>query len=380
MQFNKIPGQDKIKAKLLQSVKEQRVSHTQLFLGQEGTGKLAMAIAFAQYINCENPSANDSCGVCPSCIKYQKLAHPDLHFIYPVIKTKSNDNPKSEHFASEWRELLLEKNAFISLHDWHEKLKTETKQSIINTADCNSIIQKLSLKSYESEYRVVIMWQVERFYREAAPRLLKILEEPPYKTLFILIAENHDQLLSTIKSRTQLVKFLPYPAQEVSAILRQTFQLGVESADYIAQRCAGNLHKAFQDANEKNNDEKYFLLFRSWMRSCLQAKIYEIQEMITQISPGNREEVKRFLQYGQGLIRDSLMIHHDSGEITYRSGAEKDFVTKFSPFIHPEVMQGFYNEFDEAIVQIGRNGNANIILTDLSFRISNLLHTRSRQP
>ena len=181
--------------------------HAQLFLGPEGSGKLPLALAYAQYINCQNRQEDDSCGHCPSCIKFNKLIHPDLHFVYPVSKTKdSSDKPTSKEFLKPWRELVLENNGYINLTDWYEKIDIEKKQGIINADDCNNIIKTLSYKSFESEYKIMIIWMVEKLFHSAAPKILKILEEPPEKTLFILISENPDIIINTILSRTQLVK------------------------------------------------------------------------------------------------------------------------------------------------------------------------------
>ena len=194
MLFKEIIGQELIKAKLIDTVKNKRISHAQLFLGPEGCGKLALAIAYAQYINCENKQENDSCGVCDSCNKFNKLIHPDLHFIFPNSTTKNvKEKNHSQLFINEFRELLIEKNYYLTLNDWYNKLGIENKQGIINTLDCANINKILSLKSYESEYTVIIIWMIEKLFYSAAPKILKILEEPPDKTLFILISEDHEQ-------------------------------------------------------------------------------------------------------------------------------------------------------------------------------------------
>jgi len=206
LKFADVIGQQQVKSQLLKTVKNNRVSHAQLFLGQAGIGKLGLAIAYAQYINCTNKQEDDSCGVCPSCVKYEKLIHPDLHFIFPTATTERVEKPKSKDFVSEWRELILDRNGYISIADWYGKIGIERKRAIINARDCNDIIQTLSYKSFEAEYKVMIIWMVEKLFHSAAPKLLKILEEPPDKTLFILVAENQESMLKTILSRTQLIK------------------------------------------------------------------------------------------------------------------------------------------------------------------------------
>lgn len=373
MLFKDIPGHEKVKEKLIRAVREQRVSHTQLFLGAEGSHKLALAIAYAQYVNCENRTAEDSCGVCPSCVKYQKLAHPDLHFIYPVAPKKNINKPESADFISEWRELLLETNQLITIDDWHHKIELEGKKTIINVKDCGNIIQKLSLKSYESEYRVVVMWMVERLYHDAAPKLLKVLEEPPEKTLILLVAENQDLLLNTIKSRTQLVKILPYSYDEIRSILLEKGIAG-DVANDVAIRSQGNLHKAFELAGEGSRHAEYFGYVRNWLRACFAASITQITDTIGKFSKGNREDIRHFLEYTQELIRDAMLVNRGAAELTYRYGEEKTFVQNISPYIHPDVLPGFYKELNDAIYQISHYGNVNIILTDLSFKMSNFFH------
>lgn len=377
MLFKDISGQEIIKQRLIKAVNDQRVSHTQLFLGAEGTNNLAMAIAYAQYVNCKNRTEYDSCGVCPSCVKYNNLAHPDLHFIYPVANRKDIQHATSIDYISEWRELMIEKKQLINIDDWHKKIRLESKNTIINARDCSNIIKNLSLKSYESEYRVVVIWMVERLYYSAAPKLLKILEEPPEKTLFILVAENQDLILNTIKSRTQLVKFTPYPLEELRQILINDNGLSEEKASNIAIRAEGNLRKAIIMAGEDNNKAN-FILFRSWLRGCFAASITQINAAVTQFSTGNREETRKFLLYAQELIRDAMLVNSGASELTYRIGEEKTFVDNVSPFIHPDVLPGFYNELNDAIFQISRYGNANIILMDLSFKMSNFLHIPNR--
>ena len=206
MQFSKIPGQEEVKKKLILTVKENRVSHTQMFTGPPSSGKLALAIAFAQYLNCSRKEINDddSCGVCPSCVKYEKLIHPDLHFVYPLAPTTKFPKPLSRDFLEDWRNYLSEINYFPILSEWYDKIGIENKQAIINVRDCEDILAKLSLKAYEGPYKIVVMWMVEKLFHAAAPKILKILEEPPDQSLFILITENPEQILSTIISRCQI--------------------------------------------------------------------------------------------------------------------------------------------------------------------------------
>ncbi len=215
MLFNNITGQNEIKRRLIQTVHENRVSHAQLFYGPEGSRKLAMAIAYARFINCRNrifdpqsEGGGDACGTCPSCIKFSKLIHPDLHFIFPVATTKEVErNPVSNDFLKIWREVLLENDFRLNLNDWYKAAGFEKKQGIINADDCSEILRTLSYKSFESEFKIMIIWMADRLFHAAAPKILKILEEPPDKSLFILITENPEKIINTILSRTQTIKF-----------------------------------------------------------------------------------------------------------------------------------------------------------------------------
>jgi len=255
MRFADIIGQEDVKKRLVQTVKESRVSHAQLFLGPEGSGKLALAVAYAQYINCTNKQGDDSCGECPSCVKYQKFIHPDLHFIYPTAKIKNIDKPMSKDFIKQWRELLSETNSYINLPDWYSKIGIERKQAIINARDCNEIIKTLTYKSYESEYKVMIIWMVEKLFHSAAPKILKVLEEPPDKTLFLLVSENQDLIINTILSRTQLIKIGRLDDNNLSkALISDGYQPAVVND---AVRIAGGNYLAAVRLISQSDDERY---------------------------------------------------------------------------------------------------------------------------
>ena len=266
MQFKDIAGQSELKSTLIQTVKEQRVSHAQLFLGREGSGNLAMAIAYAQYISCGNKTGNDSCGTCPSCIKYNKLIHPDLHFAVPIAKRKDEEKSViTENILGEWREAVLE-NPYLNLFQWMEALQVENKQLIINARECDEIIKKLSFKPFESEYKVMIVWMPEKLFHAAAPKLLKILEEPSPKTLFILVAENYEMILPTILSRTQLVKFPKIKDEDISAGLMEKFHLQPAQASAISHLVDGNYNEAIHLAKEAKDESFNHKNFLPWMR------------------------------------------------------------------------------------------------------------------
>jgi DNA polymerase-3 subunit delta' len=336
MKFSEIAGNEEIKRKLIQTVFDQRVSHAQLFFGPEDSQKIALAIAYAQFINCTSKQGNDSCGVCRSCIKYEKLIHPDLHFIYPVATTKRvTKKPQSKHFIEDWRKFLLENNFQSGLQSWYESIGIENKQGIINADDCNEIITTLSYKSYESDYKVMIIWMVEKLFYSAAPKILKILEEPPEKTLFILISEEPEQIIKTILSRTLMVKI---------------------PRSYIA-------------GSGTNEEEAiHFEAFRTWMRACFAGKIPDLIGFASEITKTGREKQKSFLIYALKVMGHCATMNYRHQVPEGIDGEELKFIQGFSPIITSEMLIEFNTLFNDALFHIERNAHASTLFLDLSLK------------
>jgi len=378
MLFKDIAGQAEVKQRLINTVHDHRISHAQLFLGPQGSGKLAMALAYAQYINCSGRSNGNACGSCPSCIKYQKLIHPDLHFIFPVATTKKvTRNPVSKNFYKEWRELLPETHYYPSLSDWYKKMEIENKQAIINAEDCSEIIRTLSYKSYESEYKVMIIWMVEKLFHSAAPKILKILEEPPEKTLFILISENQDQIINTILSRTQIVKFPALKDEDVRGYLDKRNITGNYDEAAMLRVAGGNLRKAMLFAEDSGSDSANFDLFTRWMRLCYKIKVREVADFADQMARNGREAQKNFLNYAMHFMRQCLLMHFKEDRDISLNARELDFSKNFYPFIHTANISGIYEELNTAVYHIERNANASILFMDLSLRINELLRSKA---
>ena len=373
MLFSQIVGHEDIKKKLIQSVKENRIAHAQLFLGPEGTGKLALAIAYAQYINCTNKGENDSCGVCPSCKKFNTLAHPDLHFVFPNASNKTvKTSPESDLFLTEWREYLESCDCYASLPNWYNAFGCENKQGLINVRDASTIIKKLSLKSYEAEYKVAIIWMAERFNIEAANRLLKSLEEPQEKTLFILISENQEDLLMTIRSRTVMMKIPKLTYNEVHDALIKKFNCGEECAHNAALLSNGNWILANNYIDNQDEDNLYFSCFQKWMRYCFKFNAPELIDFIANdIKPLGREKQKEFLAYGLNMFHNALFINNGLMNNVLLPEDEKAFMKNFAPFISNNNIDLITELFEESITQIERNGNAHLIFLDDSFKIFN---------
>ena len=374
MLFRDIPGQQAIKERLIRTVTENRVSHAQLFLGPEGSGNLALAIAYAQYINCQSRSLADSCGTCPSCIKYNKLAHPDLHFIYPIAKTKEVDEkPVSRLFVAHWRKLLIEKSGFISLSDWYEEIGIEKKQGIINAEDASEVVRTLSYKSFESEYKVMIIWMVEKLFHAAAPKLLKIIEEPPEKTLFILVSENSDQVINTILSRTQLVKVPRISDEDIAASLLNRYEMSREVAHKVALLANGNLVEAALLVRRTGSENYNFEQFRNWMLMCWSGDVPKMLAFGGGLSSLGREKLKDFFAYGLRIVRSCLIYRHSENVSLKFEGKELEFVQKFSAFIHSKNAAFIAEEFEKALFHIERNANIAILFADLSITMARLL-------
>ncbi len=374
MLFKNIIGQDQIKKHLIHSVKENRISHAQLFLGQEGVGKLALAIAYAQYICCENKKDDDSCGVCKSCVKFEKLAHPDLHFLYPFSATK--EKPVSASHLAEWRNLLIENKCYVSLSEWYQAIGMESKQGIINASDCNEVIKTLSLKSYESEYKIMVIWMIEKLFHSAAPKLLKILEEPPDKTLFLLICENHEQVISTILSRAQIIKIPHISDKELMHALINEYEIVPKRANEIIRLAEGNYIEASLLAADSFEDTNFELL-REWMRLCYKDAVIELIGWVDKFSKAGREKQKGFLLNSIRIFRECILVSTEKSELIKSDGEELKFARDFSPFINVHNSIRIIQEFDDAIFHIERNANPKILFLDLSFKMTEMIKIKA---
>jgi DNA polymerase III subunit delta' len=375
MQFSEIIGQAQVKQKLLQTVQENRISHAQLFAGPGGSGKLALAIAYAQYINCSHRSGNDSCGVCPSCRQFAGLAHPDLHFSYPIIISREKKKLISKDYIGQWRDYLFEKHFFADLNEWYRKMETEKKQGVIGVDECNEIIRTLSYKSYEGKYKVMIIWMAERLYHSAAPKILKILEEPPDRTLFILIAEKPDQLPLTILSRTQMVKVPPLDPDSMSAILTGHFGYPPDKTGRAVSYSGGNVNLAVEMLEETTGGDFSASEFREWMLLCYGRKYKALADYVAATARASRARQKQLLTYGLNLSRNCLLHVYGLRELIRTTDNEEEaFIKKISRFLNEKNAMEYAGLFEEAIFHIDRNGNAAVIFMDLSLRVGQLLN------
>ncbi|WP_100613681.1 DNA polymerase III subunit [Confluentibacter citreus] len=377
MLFEDILGQEHIKNHLKQSVENGRIPHAQLFVGNEGCGTLPMAIAYAQSILCANKSEENK----DDCIaKFKNISHPDLHFAFPVTTSdKAKSHPISSNYLEEWRQLIKEQ-PYGNLFDWYNLLGVDNKQGQIGVDEAQDIVKSLSLKAYEGGYKVMIIWMAEKMNTACANKLLKLIEEPPSKTVFILITEDEEQIINTIKSRCQILQFPPLAENIIVDALIKNYGVDLSVATKIAHQSNGNYNKACDLVYQDSEDLQFEEWFIFWIRSAFKAKgnkaaIHDLILWSDTISKTGRETQKQFLNYCLDFFRQALLLNYKAQELIYLQPKTESFkLEKFAPFVHGNNILEISDELQDAIYHIERNGNSKIILTDLSIKLTRLLH------
>jgi len=372
MFFRDVIGQEAVKTRLVQSVDEERVSHAQMLAGPEGSGSLALALAYAQYVSCINKQNGDSCGECVSCRKYKKLIHPDLHFVFPVVKTPKFKDPVSDNFLGEWRNMILQ-NPYFNLEDWFSFIGVENAQGLIYAHESEEIIHKLNMKSFESEYKVMIIWMPEKMHVSCANKLLKMIEEPPVKTLFLLITENEEEIITTIRSRCQLIKVPGIQPEAMADALQQLPEAAGKKVDNLVHLSRGNFRRAVNLLGSDGQDRYNLERFKELMRLSYGRKFLSLFSWIDEVSGIGRERQKSLLQYGLGLVRENFIRNLQNPQLVFMDDEEMAFSLRFSPFINERNVIPIANEFEKAYVHIAMNGNARIIFTDMTLKIVKLI-------
>ena len=386
MLFSEILGQEHIKNHLTTSVEKGRIAHAQLFVGPEGSGTLPMAIAYAQYLLCNNKNGENSGGNEACNLKFKNFSHPDLHFAFPVTTSdKVKSKPVSNFYLEEWRQLLKEQ-PYGNLFDWYKLLGVDNKQGQIGVDEAHEIVKSLSLKSYEGGFKVMIIWMAEKMNTPCANKLLKLIEEPPEKTVFVLIAEDEEQIINTIRSRCQILHFPLLSEEVISEGLVKNYHIEKSVASKIAHQANGNYNKAcdliYQDS-EDIQFEKWFII---WIRSAFKAKgnksaIHDLISWSEEIAKTGRETQKKFLNFCLNYFRQALLLNYKANELVYLEPKSENFkLENFAPFVHDNNIMAISNELQDAIYHIERNGNSKIILTDLSIKLTRLLHKKSQAP
>jgi DNA polymerase-3 subunit delta' len=373
MFFNEIIGQSALKKRLIKSVRDLRISHAQLFFGPEGAGALPLAVAYAQYISCTGDKEEDACGKCPSCVKYAKLVHPDLHFLFPVNNTASKkEDPFCDDFLAEWRAFVLQ-NPYARLNDWYLHIELENKQGLIKEKESDAIAKKLSFKSFESDFKIAIIWMAEKMHEVASNKLLKLLEEPPEMTVFLLITENPEILLTTIRSRCFPVKVPLIAEEDMKDALQSRHQMDASQSASITRLAMGNYARATELILENEEDGFQLTTFREFMLAGFMNNIVSGMKTVEALSSLTREKQKAFLDYSLRMIRENAIKQINNTGLNYMNRKEEEFSVNFSKFIKGSNMAPLAEEFNKAAYDIERNGNSKIVLLDLMLKAGKLL-------
>ena len=379
MRFSEIIGQEHIKKHLEFSANHGRIPHAQLFVGPEGCGTLPTAIAYARYLLCGSSNTEKSN---PCNVKFENISHPDLHFVFPVATTnKVKSHPVSRLFLEDWRALLKEQ-PYCNLFDWYKQLGIDNKQGEIRVDEATDIVKTLSLKSYEGGYKIMIIWMAEKMNVACANKLLKLIEEPPNQTVFILIAEDEEQIISTIRSRCQILHFPPLGETAIKTALVSNFSIDETIASKVAHQANGNYNKACDLIYKDSEDLQFEEWVVSWIRSAFKAKgnkaaIHDLISWSEEIAKTGREIQKQFLHFCIDFFRQALLMNYQAKDLVFLEPQVKGFqLEKFAPFVHENNIMDISNELQDAIYHIERNGNSKIILTDLSIKLTRLLHKK----
>lgn len=379
MLFKDVPGNNVIKQQLMSSVRKNRISHAQIFSGNSGNAKLALALAYARYINCDNKKKEDSCGQCPSCSKYNTLSHPDLHLIFPVIKTTKEKRAVSDNFVEEWRKLILQ-NCYASLSSWIDTFGIKNKKGQIGAIykdEANLIHKKLLLKSFEAKYRVFLIWMPEKMNVETSNKLLKIFEEPPKGTVFLLVSETPKKLLTTVMSRFQEVKINDFTIEDKKEFLNK-YNLTVGQLELLKSSTDLDFGKVINLLNDDSEEIGLLEEFSAWMRFAYKTDILSIVKWVDDISIRGRKQQTAFLSYAIKIIRECLIFNYTKRKLLKTNQAEFVFISRFAPFVHEKNSVNIVDELEETIKSINRNANAKILFFDLSLQIIRLLKVKNK--
>lgn len=368
--FDNVIGQDALKQRLRQDVLKGRIPHALMLSGLPGVGKLPMALALARYLSCPNHTSEDACGKCPSCIKWEKLAHPDVHYVFPILKKGKKE--VCNDFLPEWRDLLM-KMPYFEMSDFLDVMGTTTGQPIIYAKESDEVNRKLSLKSSEGGARIVLVWLPEKMNEACANKLLKLIEEPPFGTYFILISEDLEKVLPTIVSRTQQIWMPPIDKQAIKNALQERFSLTPSDSEQIAHIASGSFVKALQSIHLNEENERNYEHFVGIMRASYARKIQDMKRWSDDMAALGRESGKNFLQYAQRMIRESFISNLKRPEMNYMNRQEENFLVRFAPFINEKNVIDIMDELQLAEKHIEQNVNGKMVYFDLALKLTVLL-------
>lgn len=375
MFFKDIIGQEEVKKRLIQSVRTGMIPHAQLFTEAGGAGAFPLALAYARYINCYNchdGHADDACGTCPSCLKFNELAHPDLHFVFPIVAKKDRKKEVCDDYLPEWR-IFLKEHTYFGLDQWLEVMEAGNSQALIYSKESDEILRKLSLRIYEADYRVLFVWLPEKLHLTCANKLLKLIEEPPARTVILMVSEQPEQVLGTILSRAQRINIPPICEEDMKEALRLRFSLQADDAQQIAHLASGNYLKAMEAISLGEENRFYLEQFKTMMRNSWTKNVKGMKMMADLLAGIGREQQKHFLIYCQHLIRENFIYRFQAPEMTYMNYDETSFSVNFSPYVNERNVFDIMGELELATRHIEQNVNAKMVFFDLSLQLTVLI-------
>lgn len=373
MFFKDIVGQSEVKERLVTSARKGLIPHAQLFCGPEGVGKFPLALAYAQYLNCENPTDNDSCGKCASCVKYAHLTHPDLHFVFPIVKKAAKKKEVCDDYIADWREFVKQHNYYFNLTQWLDHIDAENSQGLIYAKESEEILRKLSLRIYEAKYKIMIIWLPEKMHESCANKLLKIIEEPTDNTIFLLVSDTPDNIITTIQSRCQRINVHGVAESDIVQALESEYNILPDDATTVAHLSKGSYLKAVETISLNEEHKFFFNLFVQMMRASYARNIKEIKTIGNELAAIGRENQKSFLINSQRMVREYFVSNLHQPEITYLAQDEANFGIRFAPFINERNIVGFMDELALAERHIEQNVNAKMVFFDLCLKITMLI-------
>lgn len=372
MYFRNIIGQEEVKARLIQSAHTGIVPHAQLFTEQGGAGAFPLALAYARYLNCTNRTEADACGHCPSCLKFNELAHPDLHFVFPIVAKKEKKKEICDDYLTEWR-AFLKGRPYFNIDSWLDYIEAGNSQALIYSKESEEIMHKLSLRIYEAEYRILLVWLPEKLHPTCANKLLKVIEEPPHNTIILMVSEMPELILGTIQSRAQRIHVRPIASDALAKALITQYGLSTDDASHVAHLASGSFIRA-TEAISLGEENKFFLeQFKNMMRNSWARNVKGMREMADVMASIGRERQKNFLAYCQHLIRENFTYRFQAPELNYMNIDEAGFAVKFAPYVNERNVMDLMDELAKAEQHIAQNVNAKMVFFDLSLRITVLI-------
>lgn len=372
MYFKDIIGQDELKRQLIHSAQTGVVPHAQLFTEKGGAGAFPLALAYARYLNCTNRTDEDACGHCPSCLKYDILAHPDLHFVFPIVSKKSEKKEICDDYLPEWRNFLKE-HTYFNIDNWMDYIDAGNSQALIYSKESDEIVRKLSLKIYEAEYRILFVWLPEKLHPTCANKLLKLIEEPPTHTVILMVSENPESILGTIQSRTQRINVRGIQPEAICNTMMSQFGLSREDAENVTHLSNGSYLKALETISTGEENRFFLEQFKSMMRNSWARNVKGMKHLAETLAGIGRERQKNFLAYCQHLVRENFVYRFQAPELNYMNREEAGFSVKFSPFINERNVIDIMNELAVAEQQITQNVNAKMVFFDLALQLTVLI-------